>query len=53
VGKVECDASIMDGATNHYGAVGALPGKTIPHLILGAECQTWTDFLLELIKVTL
>jgi taspase (threonine aspartase 1) len=26
-GHVECDASIMDGGTNCFGAVGALQGK--------------------------
>ena len=26
-GRVECDASIMDGDSLHYGAIGAAPGK--------------------------
>lgn len=27
-GNVECDASIMDGDTGAFGAVGAVPGLT-------------------------
>ena len=30
-GTVECDASIMDGRTFHYGAVGAMAGKPGKH----------------------
>lgn len=26
-GEIECDASIMDGKSLHYGAVGAISGK--------------------------
>ncbi|KZT08342.1 N-terminal nucleophile aminohydrolase [Laetiporus sulphureus 93-53] len=34
-GKVECDASIMDGSTGNYGSVGAISG--FPHPIEGAR----------------
>ena len=36
-GNVECDASIMDGKTNGFGAVGALPGMCI----LNTELQSY------------
>ena len=29
-GKVECDASVMDGTTQDYGSVGAVPGVKNP-----------------------
>lgn len=28
-GEIECDASIMDGKSLHYGAVGAISGKLL------------------------
>lgn len=42
-GKVECDASVMDGHTLRHGAVGAVPGVRNPVLlarqILDAQSQ--------------
>lgn len=32
-GKVECDASVMDGHTLRHGAVGAVPGVKNPVLL--------------------
>lgn len=32
-GKVECDASVMDGHTLRHGAVGAVPGVRNPVLL--------------------
>lgn len=28
-GEIECDASIMDGKSLHYGAVGAISGELL------------------------
>ena len=39
-GTVECDASIMDGYTLHYGAVGAVQGVKDPILVAKSLLQT-------------
>lgn len=33
-GKVECDASLMDGRLELFGAVGALSGRKVHYLII-------------------
>lgn len=38
-GKVECDASIMDGNTLNFGAVGAVAGVSNPVLIARHLCE--------------
>ncbi|KAJ4427775.1 hypothetical protein ANN_25428, partial [Periplaneta americana] len=44
-GHVECDASVMDGNTLHFGAVGAVPGvknpvKLAQHICKKQSCNT-------------
>lgn len=44
-GHVECDASVMDGSTLHFGAVGAVPGvknpvKLAQHICKKQRCNT-------------
>ncbi|XP_016840783.1 threonine aspartase 1 [Nasonia vitripennis] len=41
-GNVECDASIMDGATLHYGGVGAITGVKNPIEVAKRLCQYQT-----------
>lgn len=38
-GTVECDASIMDGSTLQFGAVGAVPGVKNPILLARTLCE--------------
>lgn len=38
-GHVECDASVMDGCTLHYGAVGAVPGVKNPVKLAHHICK--------------
>lgn len=43
-GEIECDASIMDGKSLHYGAVGAISGELLhmyvmyDHMAYGMNC---------------
>ncbi|KAK8786769.1 hypothetical protein V5799_023453 [Amblyomma americanum] len=39
-GRVECDASVMDGRTLGFGAVGAVPRVANPVLVAEALCRT-------------
>ena len=41
-GHVECDASVMDGSTLHYGAVGAITGVKNPIEVAKCLCQYQT-----------
>lgn len=38
-GHVECDASVMDGSTLHFGAVGAVPGVKNPVKLAQHICK--------------
>jgi taspase (threonine aspartase 1) len=38
-GQVECDASVMDGSTLHFGAVGAVPGVKNPVKLAQHICK--------------
>lgn len=38
-GNVECDASVMDGESLHFGAVGALSGVKNPVEVAKRLCQ--------------
>lgn len=38
-GRVECDASIMDGQTMNVGSVGAVPGVQNPILLAKRICE--------------
>ena len=38
-GKVECDASVMDGSTLNFGAVGAISGVKNPVDVAKHLCQ--------------
>lgn len=33
-GGIECDASIMDGKSLHYGAVGAISGELLHNMLM-------------------
>lgn len=33
-GGIECDASIMDGKSLHYGAVGAISGELLHNMLI-------------------
>lgn len=37
-GEIECDASIMDGKSLHYGAVGAISGELLHMFIFMFYC---------------
>ncbi|KAL1138648.1 hypothetical protein AAG570_008710, partial [Ranatra chinensis] len=41
-GEVECDASVMDGTSLTYGAVGAVSGVRNPVLLARAICESQT-----------
>lgn len=47
-GRVECDASVMDGRTLGFGAVGALPRVGNPVLVAEALCRAQQDGPLSL-----
>lgn len=46
-GEIECDASIMDGKSLHYGAVGAISGKLLKEMTMSqvSICKCFTDIL--------
>ncbi|PSN32357.1 Threonine aspartase 1 [Blattella germanica] len=47
-GNVECDASVMDGNTLHFGAVGAAPGIKNPVRLAHNICKKQRDVTLAL-----
>jgi taspase (threonine aspartase 1) len=50
-GHVECDASVMDGRTLHFGAVGAVPGVKNPVKLAQHICKKQSSNTLALGRV--